>query len=157
MPGRSDPEGEQAYRNKIDANSAAIRGMGEFYIGLSHMEQIDLDAWNAGKTDQPWIRPAIEAFHKARNNFSTAAVGCGQYQQWFPAERRGEVTPDIQYFNTTWSSLGEVIQHLERKELPTLRLVHSICSSMNEAQTVGARKAVALRGTPGHFPADHPY
>lgn len=121
------------------------------------MEQIDMDAWNAGEKDQPWIRPAVEALQRARKDFALAQASCAQFQAWFPAERRGEINPDLDYFKAMHSRLGEVVQLLEKKDLPTLRLVHSICTAMSEAQTVGARKAVALRGTTGHFPADHPY
>jgi hypothetical protein len=140
----------------MDANSAAIRGMGLFYVGLAEMEQIDSDAWFAGNTDQEWIRPAIEQFERAQQDFRTAREECSAFQEWFPEERREEITPDIEYFGRMEERLGEVIQQLNKRELPTLSLVHSLCSSMNEAQTVGARKAVALRGTRGHFPAGHP-
>jgi hypothetical protein len=156
VPDRSDPEGEVAYGNKIDANNAAIRAMGEFYIGLAEFERIDLDAWNDGQTDQDWVQPAIEAWERSRNYFRIAAEECSAFQEWFPEERKGEIDPDIEYFNRSYERIGDLIRTLENRELPTLRLVHSISNDMQEAQTVGQRKARALRGTPGHYPRGHP-
>jgi hypothetical protein len=117
------------------------------------MEQIDSDAWFDGKTDQEWIPGAVKLLKEASEEFRIADVACSSFKEWFPAERREELTPDIDFFRKTQKDIGQIVELLEHRKLPKLRLVHGITAAMSEAITVGNRKALALRGTPGHHPA----
>lgn len=122
-------------------------------MGLAEMEEVDMDAWFAGRTQQPWVPKAIESYTRAQKLFAQAAGSCARFQVWFPKDRREEVTPDIEHFENMSKLIGEVIDTLRRGGLPTLTLIHTITGDMRREQAVAERKAVSLRGTPGHFPA----
>lgn len=155
VPDRSDPEGKKAYKDKLDANSAALRATAEFFLALAEMEQIDSDAWFEGKTKQQWVPRSIAHLEKARELYERASAGCSAFKSWFPKERKGELTPDIDHFQKMAKALRKMIDTLSKRKLPSLTDVHMIAASMREAQVVAERKAVALRGTVGHFPTGH--
>ena len=125
-------------------------------FALASMEEIDLDAWNAGRKNQAWVPKATDWLKKSQTSFRTAFESCSLFKEWFPRERREEVTPDIDYFHEMDRSIGQVIATLSRGELPSLAQIHGISAAMREEDVVAERKAVALRGTAGHFPAGHP-
>lgn len=120
------------------------------------MEEIDTDAWFAGKKKQKWVPKAVRAFESASRRYATAAGSCAQFQKWFPKERREEVTPDIDHFKEMQRSAANIAGLLRKGELPTLKQMHDAAGAMRTAQVAAERKAIALRGTTGHFPAGHP-
>jgi len=156
VPDRSDPEGKRAYDAKLEANTDAISATGLFFLGLAAMEEIDSDAWFAGKIEQPWMARAVEHLTKASESFGSAARACLMFKEWFPAERREEVTPDIEHFLSMQKQIAGIAEALRDRKLPTLTEVHAITTAMRTQQVAAERKAVALRGTRGHFPAGHP-
>jgi len=98
----------------------------------------------------------VQLLEQARKNFETAASSCAQYQLWYPAERREEVTPDIEYFKTMVYRLKVMIGRLVKQELPSLDDVHSISAAIRNEMIVAERKGLAHRGTRHHFPVGHP-
>lgn len=128
-------------------------------MGLASMEEVDAEAWFAGNKLDTSIAKLDEAaahFRSSRQNFETAASSCAFYQQWFPADRKEEVTPDIDHFKWMSERLTDLISKLEKRTLPSLSDIHTVSASLRNEMVVAERKGIAHRGTRHHFPAGHP-
>jgi hypothetical protein len=91
-------------------------------------------------------------FEEAREKFNTAFTACSDYREWLPPEQHNELAPDLDTYRQLTEIMGQIITSLRRYELPTLRMIHSADELMRTEMIVGERRAVAMRGTPGHFP-----
>jgi hypothetical protein len=127
-------------------------------MGLADLEEIDAEAWFDGKQTTESLKSlglASSHFKASANNYSKAASACAVYQEWFPAERREEVTPDIEFFKRMVDLVGAVEKKLGSKSLPDLEEIHTISAAIRNEMVVGERKGLAHRGTRHHFPAGH--
>lgn len=78
------------------------------------------------------------------------------YQEWFPTDRREEVTPDIMFFRSMSERLKGINKKLASQELPSLSDIHDVSAAIRAEMVVAERKGLAHRGTRHHFPAGHP-
>jgi hypothetical protein len=127
-------------------------------MGLAELEEVDAEAWFAGtKTDGSLasVTKAIDHFSETQTHYRTAAAHCAQYQKWYPAERREEVTPDIDFFHQAIDYLEVIIGKLKQKSLPDLSEIHNLSAAIRNEAIVAERKGLAHRGTRRHFPAGH--
>jgi hypothetical protein len=84
--------------------------------------------------------------------FIDAADSCQTYREWDAPDRRCELLPDLETFERMAASLARMAGQLRSRELPSLEQIHSTDELMRVQMIVGERKALAFRGTPGHFP-----
>ena len=126
--------------------------------GLACLEEIDAEAWFAGSKAEAYLHleAAATLFNEAREKFLRACTECSEYQEWLPADRRGELTPDLDTFRQMAHILGQIIATLREHELPTLGQVHAADELMRTEMIIAERRAVAMRGTAGHFPLGAP-
>jgi len=125
---------------------------------LACLEDIDADAWfaNSRAEARPHIDKAAVLFEEAREKFTTAFMACTDYRDWLPSEQHNELAPDLDTYRQLAEIMEQIVASLREYELPTLRQIHSADELMRTEMIVGERRAVAMRGTPGHFPLDVP-
>jgi len=161
FPDRSDPESSKAYDNKVASDATSLRANAEFYFGLAELEEIDLDAYLAGKRDgEPArISNANAHFKAAREQLRAAGSSCRSFTEMARGNKMlGEydassfLAASNSCFAKVEKELNHVIAKIDAKGLPTLSQLHNISSAMQEELLIAARKSVDFRGTPGHFP-----
>jgi hypothetical protein len=123
---------------------------------MARLEEMDAEAWFRGERTEalPILDEAAAIFATTRQKFLDASAHCARYRGWFPADRRNELTPDLETFHRMAYLLEEIVEALTAHELPTLEQMHQADEMMRTEMIVGERKALAHRGTRGHFPID---
>lgn len=126
---------------------------------MATLEEIDGEAWFRGDRDEayPTLVAAEELFEEARSKFVESIEHCEIYRQWDQPENRNELIPDLEVFHKMVERLGTIVGHLQNRELPSLELIHGTDDLMRNQMVVGERKALAYRGTRGHFPLEGIY
>jgi len=118
------------------------------------LEGIHAEEWFRGNREEAYsiLEEAAEFFSQSRDQFLYALDNCQKFSGWFPTDRREELTPSIVTFQQMTDLLEEIVNKLRARELPTLHQVHTANHLMRTEMIVGERKALANRGTTGHFP-----
>ena len=131
-----------------------MRGYARFLDGLACLEDINTDDWFAGNRQEAYqiMEQAVPLFEEARERFVFAFQQCSICVQWLPQELQQYSRPDLDVFSMASYALDAIIKTLQKREAPTLSQVHTVSRMLRAWIDAGEDSAVALRGTPNHFP-----
>jgi hypothetical protein len=140
---------------KSTADSMTLLAVSDFYRGVATLEILDLTkvrASGVGFTVAPEERSKVDGatgnFRKAQEHLALAAEICSRSQ----AGRPDSLDCDL----ASIKHLNEIMARVavpRTAPLPALEDVQAAMRAIDEGMASWHKRAEALRGTPGHYPA----